>query len=264
MFYIAIGFTEPEPDRGFIQLVHQIIENGRQTNNGVSCTKKHVEIAFLTENNINDFVRDLKARSFVKEPVATFESCNSCGSNCSKQADKLVHLYEDAEYNGFIVLDISKINKRIGLVKSLSQLLENSGYAVLLFNPKCTEFNHLILKYDGTGTSIFSIQAFSRLFPSEAKKAESATLISPLAFKKSQVALEKQFVKRTSIYYGALGFIKLPLNTVTDFFSYSSKNKADLLILSKPDLMEMLNVVTKKGFDNLLKRNNISVFVGFE
>jgi hypothetical protein len=263
MFNIAIGFTEPEPDRGFIQLVLQIIQAGRQTVGELSCTKKDVEISFLTENNIKDFVRDLKSRSSVKEPVLTVGNCNSFGSDCSKQVAERIHLYEKARFNGFIVLDVSKINKNMGLVKSLSKLLESSGYAILLLNPRCEEFNHLILKYDGTGTSIFSIQAFSRLFPSEAKNAESVTLISPLAFKKSQVAIEKQFVKRTSIYYGALGFIKLPLNTVTDFFGYSLKNKADLLILSKPDLMELLDVVVKKGYNNLFKRNNISVFVGF-
>ena len=264
MFNIAIGFTGPEPDRGFIQLVHRIIQAGQQTMGELSCTKEDVEIAFLTENNIEDFVRKSKPGLLANGSAQAGRILNSSGSY-DQRIDKYVDFYEEEPgHVSLVVFDISKISKNIGPKKLLSRLLESSGFAILLLNPKCTEFNHLILKYDGTGTSIFSIQAFSELFPSEARNAESATLISPLAFKKSQVAIEKQFVKRTCLYYGALGFIKLPLNTVTNFFSYSSKNKADLLILSKPDLMEMLNVVTRKGFKNFFKRNNLSVFVGFE
>ncbi|MEX2595078.1 MAG: hypothetical protein WD426_20105 [Anditalea sp.] len=264
MINIAIGITEPEPDRSFMLLVQGFLQAGRETIGEMSSTKKDIEISFLTDNNIKGFVRKLKARSNSKEPILPGEYQDSFEPNYRKQGDNPLQFIEEARYNGLIILDLSKIYKSIGLIKSLCKLLENCGYAILLLNPKHEKFNHIILKYDGSGASIFSIQAFSKLFPSEAKKANSATLISPLAFTRSQVAIEKQTIKRASEYYGALGFIKLPLNTFSDLFNYSLKNKADLLILTKPDLMEMLNVITKKEYSNLFKRNNLSVFVGIK
>ena len=264
MFHITIGSTEPEPDRGFIQHVQRVIQTGRETFRKLSSTNEGGAITHLTENNIKEFARNLKIRRLVKEPIPTAKSCYFCKSDCCKQAGNFVHQKEKTGNTGFIVSDIRKLNKNIKLVRLLSVQLEHSGCAILLLNPKCKEFKHLVLQYDGTEKSIFSIQAFSKLFPSEAKNAESATLISPLSFKKSQVAAEKQFIKNTAEHYGALGFIKLPLNTVADFLGYSSKNKADLLILSQPDLMELLDIVTQKSVNKFLKRNNISVFVGFD
>src|SRR5680860_271369 len=143
MINIAIGITEPEPDRSFMQLVQQIIQAGRQSIGGLSCIKEDVEITFLTENNIKGFVRNLKARSNLKEPILPGEYYNSFGSNC-KQEDKSLQFFEEAQYNGFIVLDLSKIHKSIGLVKSLCKLLESSGYAILLLNPQHEKFNHII------------------------------------------------------------------------------------------------------------------------
>jgi len=260
----TIGITEAEPDTGFMLLAQKILQAAQQNLGEMSCIGKDVKSAFLTGNNIKDFVENLNDRSNSNCPILTGENYDSFKKEFEKQKNSPIQFFGEDRFNGLIVLDLSKIHKNIVLVNSLCELLENKGYGILFLNPKQKSFMHIILKYDGTEASIFSIQAFSTLFPSVAKNADSATLISPLAFSRSQVAIEKQMIKRTTGCYGALGFIKLPLNTFTDFFGYSLKNKADLLILSKPDLVEMLQVITKKDFCSIFKREKISVFVGIK
>ncbi len=117
------------------------------------------------------------------------------------------------------------------------------------------------MKYDGTLVSSFSILRYPQLFPLQAMKAVSSTLISPKNFKKSKVAVEKHFVKKISSIYGALGFIKLPFYTLSDFLDYAIKNKAGVLILSAADLKPLTQLMLSDDSHTLNGRHGLSVFI---
>ena len=165
-----------------------------------------------------------------------------------------------ADTNLFVV-DITKAYKHSRHIKALFKTISAKKCAFLLLNPKSDGFQHIILKYDGTPISSNSILAFPQLFPTAVEHAGRVTLISPSTFKKSQIAIEKQFVKTATQYYTDMGFIKLPLNSVRDFFEYAQKNTIDLLVLSKQDLSETMKIITTKAFNDQVKKQELSVFM---
>lgn len=235
---ITIGYTDPRPDQSFINLARNICMN-QSTGNNI-----HVQTGQLTEHNIKAFTKTIEN---AQEPVPI----DGFARNGSP-------FYEEEHAFTLLIFDVKKLSKHPKTVHSLIRELKNKDCAILLLNPNASEFNSIVLKYDGTDTTYNSILSFSMLFPDRAKDAKNSTLISPLAFKRSKVAAEKMFVKKVSAHYGDLGFIKLPLVSVADFCDYALKNHDDLLVLSNNDLHELAQLFVSRSFKYF---NGLSVFI---
>ncbi|ELR72489.1 hypothetical protein C900_01484 [Fulvivirga imtechensis AK7] len=232
---ITIGYTDPRPDQTFINLVRNICSNRPLAND-----PPEIQIVQLAKHNIRTFINAVEN---VRETIHAGHSAPS--------------FPEDYFFN-LIVFDIKKLHKAYDIIPLLIKELKGIDCALLLLNVNTNEFNSIVLKYDGTDTTYNSILSFAKLFPNKAKNVKSSTLISPFAFKRSKVAAEKMFVKKVSTYYGDLGFIKLPLDSVNDFCNYALKNQADLLVLSKGDLYELAQLFSNGSFRHF---NGLSVFI---
>lgn len=257
MSNITIGFTEPVPDKKFIGLVQKIIA-AEQDGDLLGKEKQKKAATTLAEHDLKDTEHPINLGTSL-----TIKNNYRPAYHYALTNNSLLNIKENPlKDTRFFIVDITKTFKHVQLIRSLAKTLKNTPSAFLLLDPRSEAFEHIVLKYDGTPASVSSILAFPKLFPTKAQSAEKVTLISPVNFKKSQIPTEKQFVKNAAYYYGVLGFIKLPLNTVKDFFNYAAKSHIDLLILPKQDLTETLKIVTSKHFHSMLKQQSLSIFIG--
>lgn len=258
MSKITIGFVEHEPDEKFIAHVQNIIATEKEIN---LLGKSHQQVAAAYLLN-----QGLRTGECYNSPysLATIDKSNFLPAHhYALTNSSLLELKENPLKNTrVVVIDITKTFKHVQLIRSFAKTLKTAPSALLLLDSRCDTLKHIVLKYDGTPASSSSILAFSQLFSRKAANAEKVTLISPVTFKKSQVSVEKEFVKNATTHYNALGFIKLPLNSAKDFFTYATKNNVNLLILSKQDLTETLKIITSKPFHSQLKRQTLSIFIG--
>lgn len=258
MSNITIGFAAHEPDERFIEHVQHIIAAEKEIN---FLGKSHQQVA--TAYLLN---QGLKTGECYNNPYSLITigknnflpAYHYAITNCS-----LLKLKENPlKDTRMFIIDITKTFKHVQLIRSFAKTLKATPSALLLLDSRCDALKHIVLKYDGTPASSSSILAFPQLFPKKATNAEKVTLVSPVTFKKSQIPVEKEFVKNAATHYNALGFIKLPLNSAKDFFTYATKNNVNLLILSKQDLTETLKIITSKPFHSQLKREPLSIFIG--
>lgn len=249
MSTITIGFAESKPNKRLIKSVQKIIAEQQSATDAPNIvggtTQEKLSIGSRFKAPIQTAPIDLADL----DPSTVFQY--SLIENTKEEIPDDTQLF---------IVDIGKIYKYARSIESLLKQITKKS-ALLLLNPKADGFPHIILKYDGTPVSSASILAFPQLFPAAVETAEKITLISPVTFKKSQIAIEKQFVKTATQYYRDLGFIKLPLNTVNDFFLYAEQNRINLLILSKHDLSDTIKLIGTKEFSEKLKKMELSVFI---
>lgn len=253
MVNIAILFFGTKPDPDFVLLVQQFLREDQvlDAEGKISIGQEsRLKTFLLTEKNIEEQLQEKQEVNEKRTQVETTQA--ACHPSTPSET-----LYQAiADGTNLLIFNINTLKQKSRLLSPLLKILEESNCAILLLNPKLPAFKHIILKYDGTGASILS---FAQLFPEKARKAVSTALISPLVFKKYQIAAEKRFIKKATAYYGALGFIKLPLNSIRDLLQYAGRNKADLLIISRHDLKDLFKTLRSK--DALLARRYPSVFI---
>lgn len=248
MSTITIGFANSKPNERLVKFVRKIIEEEQSGTSAPSFD--HEAIPYSSELSLLD--------DRFKDPTLTTPIDATTVYQYSIIGNAQEELPADTQ---LFVIDITKAHKYARRIKTLLKDLKDKKCAFLLLNPKSDGFQHIILKYDGTPVSSTSILAFPRLFPAAVEHAGRVTLISPSTFRKSQIAIEKQFVKTATQYYKDMGFIKLPLNNVRDFFDYAEKSHIDLLVLSKQDLNETMKIITTKAFNEQLKEQGLSIFM---
>lgn len=254
MSTITIGIADSKPTERFIKFVRKIIEEEQSG----TATQSLEQGSFF---NPKQALSRLETRFKDPTPSASIAAASFTPAT-DYQYSILENTQEDLPTDiQVFVIDITKAHKHARNIKTLLRGLSSKKCAFLLLNPKSDGFQHIVLKYDGTPVSSASILAFPQLFPAAIEHAGRVTLISPSTFKKSQIATEKLFVKTATQCYRDMGFIKLPLNTVEDFFEYAEKNCIDLLILSKQDLTETLKLITTKEFNDRLKKHELSIFM---
>ena len=249
MSTITIGFADSKPNERLIKFVRKIIAEEQSDTSTPSFERGHIPYSNSELSMLNDRFKD----AILTTPIDT-ASVYQYSIVGNKQED----LPADTQ---LLIVDITQAYKHARHIKALLKDLRTTNCAFLLLNPKSNGFQHIILKYDGTPISSASILALPQLFPTAVEHAGRVTLISPSTFKKSQIAIEKQFVKTATQFYKDMGFIKLPLNTVEDFFEYAKQNCIDLLVLSKQDLNETMKVITTKAFHDQLKKQDLSIFM---
>lgn len=214
---VQIKFIEPKPGKNFVRMVNKLV--------------------FINAHEIlPEKTRNLQV------PDVNTTVPNRMEKVKSDQA------MEAPVQSDLIVVDIKKITKNPAAFKSDLENMSAGKQPFLLLNSGNKFFDHIVLKYDGTENSINSIKLFSTIFPEKARQAQYSSLISPIAFRRHQVMLEKKFVKRITSLYGEMGFIKLPLNSIKDFIEYAIKEKADLLILPQTDLSQLIKFVSSDEY----------------
>lgn len=214
---VHIKFIEPKPEKSFVRMVNKLV----LLNSPVNLTEKLRSLQgtddYPTESNRGESVKTVK-------PIDT-----------SVQPD-------------LVVVDVRKVIKNPSTFQLNFENASAGKRPFLLLNAGNKLFDHIILKYDGTEDSINSIKLFSTIFREKAKQAKYSSLISPIAFRRNQVLLEKKFVKKVTPWYGEMGFIKLPFNSIKDFIEYAFKEKADLLILPQTDLGHLIKFISSDQF----------------
>ena len=141
-----------------------------------------------------------------------------------------------------IAIDLNQVLEWL-LDHPFPRVIENEpcGTPVLLHVSNFST-KHILFYYDGTASSVYLIDHFLKLFKDLIKESK-ATIISPSFIPKSRLKEEEEVILKVSQATKETSFIKLNFSKIGDFWSYATKHKCTMLIVSKKHQSDLSKIL---------------------